>query len=97
MKHIIIRGKKLDPPQALFTCERCGCFFETDEFHIIERYEGGSVISTKEYYLTSCPQCGRDVERLEYEDVIPPENKKRKWRRFRYEENNRYGKTRDFP
>lgn len=94
MKHIIIRGKKLDPPQALFTCERCGCFFETDEFHIIERY---GKIHIEEYYLTSCPQCGRNVERPEYEDTMPPEDKKRKWRRFRYEENNRYGKTRDFP
>ena len=57
-----MRGKKLDPPQVLFTCDCCGCFFETDEFHIIERYDK---IYTKEYYLTSCPQCGRDVERLE--------------------------------
>ena len=94
MKNIIIRGKKLDPPQALFTCEHCGCFFETDEFFITERYDK---IYTKEYLSTSCPQCGRDVERLENENVVPPENKKRKWRRFRYEENNRHGKTRDFP
>lgn len=94
MKHIIIRGKKLDPPQALFTCEHCGCFFETDEFFIIEKY---NTISTKEYYATSCPQCDRNVERPEYEDAVPPEDKKRKWRRFRYEENNKYEKTRDFP
>lgn len=94
MKNIIIRGKKLDPPQELFTCEHCGCFFETDEFFITERY---NKIYTKEYLSTSCPQCGRDVERLEFEDVVPSEDKKRKWRRFRYEENNRYGKTRDFP
>ena len=30
-------------------CERCGCFFETDEFSIIERY---GKIHTEEYYLT---------------------------------------------
>lgn len=94
MKKIIIRGKKFDPPQELFTCENCGCFFETDEFSIIEKR---NITYTKEYYLTSCPQCGRDVERLKDEEVAPPEDKKRKWRRFRYEENNRYGKTRDFP
>lgn len=75
MKHIIIRGKKLDPLQVFFNCENCGCFFETDEFSIIERYDK---IHTKEYYLTSCPQCGRDVERLEYEDIVPPKDKKRK-------------------
>jgi len=65
MKNIIIRGKKLDPPQELFTCDHCGCFFETDEYCLLKK-PSEFTFDAINYFETTCPQCGKDVRRHGY-------------------------------